>query len=112
VEVEGGGEMEDVLKEILNEIKSLRSDVNSLHEGQEQLKKKVDDISQQIIVGVAPYFEKLEEHVDHRTTEVSSRVKHLSDVQEEQHRIIEKLSYRSLQHETEISDLKRILNNQ
>ncbi|MFD1038341.1 hypothetical protein ACFQ3N_07950 [Virgibacillus byunsanensis] len=90
--------MEETLKIILNELKELK-------EGQQELKSDVSGIKDNLINGLGPYFESVEKHIDEKTVE-------LKDTLEDQQRIIDTLAARSVKHESEIKDFKRILKNQ
>jgi hypothetical protein len=90
--------MEETLKLILNELKELK-------EGQQELKKDVSSIKDNLINGLGPYFESVEKHIDEKTEE-------LKDTLEDQQRVIDTLAARSVKHESEIKDFKRILKNQ
>ena len=90
--------MEETLKLILNELKELK-------EGQQELKKDVSSIKDNLINGLGPYFEHIEKHIDEKAAE-------LKDTLEDQERVIDTLAARSVKHESEIKDFKRILKNQ
>ncbi|KEF37231.1 hypothetical protein M670_03477 [Schinkia azotoformans MEV2011] len=90
--------MEETLKLILNELKELK-------EGQKELKKEVSSIKDNLINGLGPYFEQIEKHIDAKTDE-------LKDTLEDHQRVIDTLAARSVKHESEIKDFKRILKNQ
>lgn len=89
--------MEETLKLILNELKGLK-------EGQQELKKEVTSIKDNLINGLGPYFESVEKHIDAKADE-------LKDTLEEQQLVIDTLAARSVKHESEIKDFKRILKN-
>ncbi|RYG71800.1 hypothetical protein EU245_12980 [Lentibacillus lipolyticus] len=89
--------MEEKLKLILDELKELK-------EGQQELKKDVSSIKDNLINGLGPYFERVEKHIDEKTDE-------LKDALEDQQRVIDTLAARSVKHESEIKDFKRILKN-
>jgi hemerythrin-like domain-containing protein len=90
--------MEETLKLILNELKELK-------EGQQELKNDISSIKNNLINGLGPYFEHIEKHIDVKTEE-------LKDTLEDQQRVIDTLAARSVKHESEIKDFKRILKNQ
>lgn len=90
--------MEETLKLILKELIELK-------EGQQELKKDVSSIKDNLINGLGPYFEHIEKHIDEKATE-------LKDTLEDQQRVIDTLAARSVKHESEIKDFKRILKNQ
>jgi len=58
-----------------------------------------------LINGLGPYFEHIEKHVDVRINELKNTL-------EDQQRVIDTLSVRSVKQESEIKDFKRILKNQ
>ncbi|WP_099364481.1 hypothetical protein [Fredinandcohnia onubensis] len=59
--------MEETLKLILNELKELK-------EGQQELKKEVSSIKDNLINGLVPYFEHIENHIDEKTAELKDTV--------------------------------------
>lgn len=118
--------MDETLKLILNELKGLKEGQSrleegfrnlesgqrnledrqkNLEEGQLELKKDVSSIKDYLITGLAPYFEQIEKHIDEKTDE-------LKETLEAQQSVIDTLAARSVKHESEIKDLKRILKNQ
>jgi archaellum component FlaC len=76
----------------------LENDVRELKVGQVQLKNN-------LIQGLGPYFEQIEKHIDSKTDEIKETL-------EDQQRVIDTLAARSIKHESEIKDFKRILKNQ
>ncbi|WP_404451878.1 hypothetical protein LG329_16250 [Virgibacillus necropolis] len=104
--------MEETLKQILSELQNvnqgmhdfekrfdnLDKDMNELKDGQEQLKEST-------INRFGPYIEEVAKHIDERFDEVK-------DTLEDQQRVIDTLAVRSVNHESEIKDFKRILKNQ
>ncbi|AST91023.1 MULTISPECIES: hypothetical protein [Sutcliffiella] len=83
----------------------IKRDVSSLEQGQQEIKRDVSIIKDNLINGLGPYFERIEQHIDERTDE-------LKDTLEDQQRVIDILSVRSIKHESEIKDFKRMLKNQ
>jgi hemerythrin-like domain-containing protein len=77
---------------------NLEKNVKDLKVGQDQLKDN-------LIHGLGPYFEQIKKHVDAKTGEIKETL-------EDQQRIIDTLSARSIKHESEIKDFKRMLKNQ
>ncbi|RIW31346.1 hypothetical protein D3H55_15345 [Bacillus salacetis] len=90
--------MEETLKLILEELRDLK-------EGQKELKDDVSTIKSNLINGLGPYFERVEKHIDQKTD-------NLKDTLEGQHLVIDTLAARSIKHESEIKDFKRLLKNQ
>lgn len=118
--------MEETLKLILKEVKELNvgqqdlskdvtrlkegqlelsKDVMRLNEGQQELRKDVSSINDNLINGLGPYFEHIEKHIDEKTSQ-------LKETLEDQQMVIDTLAARSVKHESEIKDFKRILRNQ
>ncbi len=111
--------MEETLKKILSELQNvntrldgiengqqeMKRDISSLEQGQQEIKRDVSIIKSNLIDGLGPYFERIEQHIDERADE-------LKDTLEGQQRVIDILSVRSIKHESEIKDFKRMLKNQ
>ena len=76
-----------------------------LQTGQEKLQIGQDQLKDNLIHGLGPYFEQIEKHIDAKTGE-------LKDTLEDQQRVIDTLASRSIKHESEIKDFKRLLKNQ
>ncbi|MFC4321398.1 hypothetical protein [Litchfieldia salsa] len=89
--------MEETLKLILNELIELK-------EGQQELKKDVSSIKDNLTNGLGPYFEHIEKHIDEKTAEFKERL-------EEQERFLDTLAARSVKHESEIKNFTRLLND-
>lgn len=105
-------EMEETLKQILVELQKVNHRFDSLEKGQQELKTDVtalksgqDQLKDNLINGLGPYFQQIEKHIDAKTDE-------LKDTLEDQQRVIDTLAARSVKHESEIKDFKRILKNQ
>ncbi|MDE5415045.1 hypothetical protein [Alkalihalobacterium chitinilyticum] len=79
--------------------------LDGLENGQQVLMRDVSSIKDNLISGLGPYFEHIEKHIDEKTYE-------LKDILEDQQRVIETLSVRSIKHESEIKDFKEMLKNQ
>lgn len=73
----------------------LNKDIKEIKEGQDQLKDST-------INRVGPYIEEVAKRIDERFEGVK-------DMLEDQQRVIDTLSARSVKHESEIKDFKRIL---
>ena len=58
--------MEETLKLILIQLKDLK-------EGQQDLKKDVSSIKDNLINGLGPYFEHIEKHIDEKTLNLKIR---------------------------------------
>ncbi|MFD1736199.1 hypothetical protein ACFSCX_06430 [Bacillus salitolerans] len=104
--------MEETLKQILGELQKVNNRLDSLEKGQKELKLDVSDLKsgqdqlkENLINGLGPYFEQIEKHIDAKTDE-------LKDTLEDQQRVIDTLSARSIKQESEIKDFKRIVKNQ
>lgn len=108
--------MEETLKLILNEIRDLKSGqrrleqrIDSFESSQnerfENLSSDVKVLKNNLIDGLGPYFEQIEKHIDTKTAEIKETL-------EDQQRVIDTLSARSIKHESEIKDFKHILKNQ
>lgn len=97
--------LEEILKQILGELQKVNNRLDSLEKGQERLLIGQDQLKDNIINGLGPYFDQIEKHIDAKTDE-------LKDTIEDQQRIIDTLASRSIKHESEIKDFKRILKNQ
>ncbi|TLS38640.1 hypothetical protein [Pseudalkalibacillus caeni] len=80
------------------DVTDLKTDVTDLKSGQDQLKHN-------LINGLGPYFEQIEKHIDTKTDE-------LKDTLEGQQRVIDTLAARSIKHESDIKDFRRIMKNQ
>lgn len=104
--------MEDILKQILSELKDLKNDVNSLKSGQERLEQRFDGIEKDVkelkngqVKTRDDIINKLGEYVEKVVTHIDNKV-------DDQQIIIDTLSSRSIKHESEINDFKKILKNQ
>lgn len=97
--------LEEILKQILGELQKVNNRLDSLEKGQERLLIGQDLLKDNIINGLGPYFDQIEKHIDAKTDE-------LKDTIEDQQRVIDTLASRSIKHESEIKDFKRILKNQ
>jgi hypothetical protein len=94
----GDYSMEETLKLILAELKDLKK-------GQKELKEDVSSIKNNLINGLGPYFERVEKLIDHKTDSLKGTL-------EDQLLVIDTLAARSIKHESEIKDFKRLLKNQ
>ncbi|WP_208586098.1 hypothetical protein [Gracilibacillus suaedae] len=84
---------------------SFESHLERLQKGQERLQMGQDQLKDNLINGLGPYFEQIEKHIEAKNDE-------LKDTLEDQQRVIDTLAARSIKHESEIKDSKRILKNQ
>ncbi|WP_413361399.1 hypothetical protein AA0X71_08670 [Robertmurraya sp. 2P01SA] len=92
-------------QEFKEDLQNLKESQQELIEGQQELKRDVSSIKDNLINGLGPYFEQIEKHIDEQTVE-------LKETLEDQQRVIDTLAARSVRHESEIKDFKRILRNQ
>jgi len=104
--------LDEILKQILSELQKVNSRLDGLEKGQRELITEVADlklrqvqIKDNLINGLGPYFEQIEKHIDTKTEEIKN-------ASEDQQLIIDTLAARSVKHESEIKDFKRILKNQ
>ncbi|WP_407269924.1 hypothetical protein [Radiobacillus sp. PE A8.2] len=125
--------MEDTLKQILNELQKVNQRMDGMEnrmdgfdkrfDGNEKhmigFQKRFDNIDKDLtelkigqeqlkdstINRVGPYIEAVAKHIDVRFDEVKETL-------EDQQRVIDTLAVRSVKHESEIKEIKQILNNQ
>jgi hypothetical protein len=90
--------MDQRLDRMDQRMEGLEKDVKELKVGQEQLKDN-------LIHGLGPYFEQIEKHIDEKLDGVKETIKG-------QQNVIDTLSARSIQHESELKEFKRMLKNQ
>ncbi|MEB1808857.1 MAG: hypothetical protein LPK26_16475 [Bacillaceae bacterium] len=95
----------DRLDGLDNRLDGFNNRLDGLENGQQVLMRDVSSIKDNLISGLGPYFEHIEKHIDEKTYE-------LKDTLEDQQRVIETLSVRSIKHESEIKDFKEMLKNQ
>ncbi|RIW31320.1 hypothetical protein D3H55_15200 [Bacillus salacetis] len=79
-------------------MEGLEKDVKELKIGQNQLKDN-------LIHGLGPYFEQIEKHIDEKTDGIRETIKG-------QQNVIDTLSARSIKHESELKEFKRMIKNQ
>ncbi|WP_243387499.1 hypothetical protein [Bacillus kexueae] len=101
--------MEETLRLILNELQELKIGQARFQKSQEEMKERQQRLSQDVktikehlFSSLGMYFESVEKHIDEKTKE-------LKIVLEEQQKVIDTLAVRSVKHESEIRDIKRIL---
>lgn len=70
-----------------------------------EVKSGQDQLKDNLINGLGPYFEQIEKHIDAKTEEIRVTL-------EDQQRMTDTLAARSIKHESDIKDFKRILRNQ
>ncbi|MBM4764836.1 hypothetical protein [Bacillus sp. B15-48] len=92
-------------QKLIKEQQELKGGQQKLIEEQQELKKDISSIKDNLINGLGPYFEHIEKHIDQKTAV-------LKDTLEDQQLVIDTLAARSIKHESEIKDFKRILKNQ
>ncbi|MED4018461.1 hypothetical protein [Sutcliffiella cohnii] len=102
---QGQQEMKRNISSLEQGQQEMKRDISSLEQGQQEIKRDVSIIKDNLINGLGPYFERIEQHIDERADE-------LKDTLEDQQRVIDILSVRSIKHESEIKDFKRMLKNQ
>lgn len=66
--------MEETLKQILYEIKEMRSDINELRQGQKRLEDGQERLQKNLIDSLGAYTEKIVDHVDDKTEVLNKRV--------------------------------------
>jgi len=79
-----------------------RETQEEMKERQQRLSQDVKTIKEHLFSSLGMYFESVEKHIDEKTKE-------LKIVLEEQQKVIDTLAVRSVKHESEIRDIKRIL---
>ena len=62
--------MEEILKQILGELQKVNNRLDSLEKGQERLLIGQDQLKDNIINGLGPYFDQIEKHIDAKTDEL------------------------------------------
>ncbi|RWR03963.1 hypothetical protein [Siminovitchia fortis] len=109
--------MEKKLDLILQKLDSLESGQKEVQAGQKELTKrlertetKIDAITNQVANNAEQLQELRNEQqlIKQASMETNEGVKQLKTIQDSQHRIIELLSARSLEQESELRDLKRV----
>jgi hypothetical protein len=90
--------MDQRLDRMDQRMEGLEKDVKELKVGQEQLKDN-------LIHGLGRYFEQIAKHIDEKLDGVKETIKG-------QQNVIDTLSARSIQHESELKEFKRMLKNQ
>jgi chromosome segregation ATPase len=91
-------------QQLKSDVRTLQKAVAELQEGQARVEQTIDKLSQNIIDNLAPYFDTITHHIDERYEEINEKL-------QRHDRMIETLSYRSLAQETELKDLKRMIQN-
>jgi histidinol dehydrogenase len=66
--------VEDILKQILNELKGLKTDVGELKVGQARLEAGQKKLEKNLIESLGTYTEKITEHHDDKTEVLNKRV--------------------------------------
>ncbi|MGM0867534.1 MAG: hypothetical protein ACQEWF_23035 [Bacillota bacterium] len=66
--------MEEILKQILNELKEIRVDINELKQGQSRLEVGQEELQKNLIDSLGLYTEKIVDHVDDKTEVLNKRV--------------------------------------
>lgn len=66
--------MEDILRQILSELKQIKTDIGELKTGQARLEVGQQKMQRNIIESLGAYTEKITEHVDDKTEVLNKRV--------------------------------------
>ncbi|MCM3619634.1 hypothetical protein M3936_18855 [Sutcliffiella horikoshii] len=66
--------MEEILKQILSELKEVRLDINELKQGQNRLEVGQEKLQKNLVDSLGLYTEKIVAHVDDRTEVLNKRV--------------------------------------
>ncbi|OIJ20769.1 hypothetical protein BKP45_08190 [Anaerobacillus alkalidiazotrophicus] len=66
--------MEEILKQMLNELKEIKSDIGELKKGQVRLEVGQEKLQKNLIDSLGSYTEKIVEHVDDKTEVLNKRV--------------------------------------
>lgn len=66
--------MENILKQILSELKDIKTDIGELKTGQTRLEIGQQKLQQNLIENLGTYTEKITEHVDDKTEVLNKRV--------------------------------------
>lgn len=71
--------MEDILKKILDELQKVNNRLDGLEDGQQELKRDVSSIKDNLISGLGPYYERIEKHIDEKTFELKDTYLNVND---------------------------------
>lgn len=66
--------MEEILKQILNEIKEMSVDIKDLKQGQNRLEFGQEKLQKNLVDSIGLYTEKMVEHIDDKTEALNKRV--------------------------------------
>ncbi|WP_407268275.1 hypothetical protein [Radiobacillus sp. PE A8.2] len=66
--------MEDILKQILGELKGIKTDIGVLKTGQARIESGQQKLQQNLIESLGSYTEKITEHVDDKTEVLNKSV--------------------------------------
>ncbi len=66
--------MEDILKQILSELKEIKTDIGDLKMGQARLEVGQQKLQQNLIESLGTYTDKISEHFDDKTEVLNKRV--------------------------------------
>jgi hemerythrin-like domain-containing protein len=66
--------VEEILKQILSELKEMRLDINELKQGQNRLEFGQEKLQKNLVDSLGSYTEKIVEHIDNKTEVLNKRV--------------------------------------
>lgn len=66
--------MEEILKQILSEIKEMRVDIKDLKQGQNRLEIGQEKLQRNLVDSLGLYTDKIVEHIDDKTEALNKRV--------------------------------------
>ncbi|MFJ5763620.1 hypothetical protein ACIQAA_31930 [Neobacillus sp. NPDC093182] len=66
--------MEEILKQILNELKEIRVDINELKQGQNRLEVGQEKLQKNLVDSLGLYTDKIVDHIDDKTEVLNKRV--------------------------------------
>ncbi|RAL20829.1 hypothetical protein [Thermoflavimicrobium daqui] len=95
--------------ELKEDVDGLKQDVKGLKEDANVLKEDVQEIKQDLALLAKQQHDdviQLLKKMDNDITDIKSRTRSIENIQEQQHRVIDLLSSRSIQHEAELKRIK------
>ncbi|MEI2665785.1 hypothetical protein [Rossellomorea sp. LJF3] len=66
--------MEETLKQILNELKEIKTDIHDLKDGQARLEVGQNKLQKNLVDSLGSYTEKIVDHLDDKTQALNKRV--------------------------------------
>jgi len=66
--------VEEILKQILNELKEMRVDINELKQGQNRLEVGQEKLQKNLVDSLGTYTDKIVDHIDDKTEVLNKRV--------------------------------------